>query len=245
MAHLQYAFSSNDTNNDNLSSSYSYIDVDESILFNKHTTSKEVLFSNNDIQIEYYPYHLNHLDYISNYIYPFWKLEFLNKSIIHSEESKQTMFNPFATWTNNDLAKHNMGLKDNTICFELKSVDITIGFCSILLLDTFDREGLNSVFNDTIYDDSLLLYNFVIEKPFRGCGYGKILFDKIINFILEPLFTRYIQSNTHYKYINLFVNKDNLSAKHIYEKKGFTYLCENPKNNQEQIYRFKIGINSS
>ena len=239
MANLDYAFGSNDLNdNDEYSNTFSYIDIDESTLLNRRHISKQVLFDNDEIQIEYYNYDNSHLDYITNYIYPFWKLEFLNKFIANNtNNSSKTEFNPYSTWSNNELARHNMGLKDNTICFELKSADITIGFCSLLLLDKFDREGFNSPFNDPIYEDSIVFYNYLIEKCFRGQGYGKIFITEILKYINSYNKLK----NNNYKYIILYVDKDNLSAKHIYQSNGFKFVCENPKNVLEEIFRLELN----
>ncbi len=243
MASLDFAFDGCEVEND-FNNSFSYIqndepvlEIDESTVIKRRYITKKPLFSNDDIQIEYYQYDSNHLDYITNYIYPFWKLEFLNKYIANnSNDKKEGDYNPYSTWSNTELARHNMGLKDNTICFELKSADVTIGFCSILLLDRFDKEGFNSVFTDSIYDDSLVFYNYIIEKSFRGQGYGQIFIREIIKYI-----DTYVKNNNNkYKYIVLYVDKDNLAAKHIYQQNEFVYVCENPKNNQEEIFRYTI-----
>ncbi len=235
MANLEFAFGDTfESNYNDFNNSFSYIDIDESELLHRRHISKDILFDNDEIQIEVYKFDTSHLDYITNYIYPFWKLEFLNNYINKNKEKDNSPleFNPYSTWSNTELAKHNMGLKDNTICFELKSSDVSIGFCTILLLDNFDREGFNSPFSDPIYEDSIVFYNYLIEKPFRGKGYGKIFIHQILNYI------NFINNN--YKYIVLYVDKDNKVAIDIYEKNGFKYICENPKNNLESIYKLTL-----
>ncbi len=229
MASLDYAFSASGECNEEFSSSFSYIDINEDELLHRRHIPKQTIFDNDDLQIEQYMYHTNHLDYITNYIYPFWKLQFLQ---MKKEEINENEFNPYSTWSNSELARHNMGLRENTVCFELKTADVTIGFCTLLLLDKYDREGLTSPFSDPIYTNSLVFYNFVIEKAFQGKGYGKVFMDQILKYIHNCI--------NGYEYITLYVQKENIKAKHIYESFGFIQKGDNPKNSEEIIYQLKL-----
>jgi ribosomal protein S18 acetylase RimI-like enzyme len=185
-----------------------------------------------DFIIQYYMYNKQKLGYLTNYIYPFWRSQFITQQMKDSQEKEIDGFNPYSTWSNTDLARHNMGLKDNTLCFQIDMCDIPIGFCSLLLLDEYDRTDRFSPFSDEVYNEGLVLYNFVIEKGFRGEGYGK----KFLNIILE-----YIKSSYKmYKYVILYVDKDNTIAKRLYEKLGFINICDNPANNVQDLYKFVL-----
>jgi ribosomal protein S18 acetylase RimI-like enzyme len=180
-----------------------------------------------DFDVQTFMYSKDNLSYLTNYIYPFWRQQFIS-NLIKDAEDKDT-FNPYSTWSNTDLARHNMGLKDNTFCFQLVVCDVPIGFASLLLLDQFDRTDRMSPFSDEIYTDSLLFYNFVIEKGFRGEGYGGKLLDIVIQYIKMKL--------SEYKYMILYVDKDNTVAKKIYEKKGFKSIGDNPMNTNQDLYK--------
>jgi RimJ/RimL family protein N-acetyltransferase len=196
-------------------------------------TNKEVF---EDYTIENFMYGSGQLDYLANYIYPFWRNQFISKLLKDPSEKKDVIaesYNPYSTWSNMDLARHNMGLKDNTLCFQLVMCDVPIGFCSLLLLDQYDREDKNGPFSNEVYKDALIFYNFVIEKGFRGEGYGK----KFITYVLE-----YIRSKLmdNYKYIILYVDKDNEIAKAIYEKLGFTSIGDNPTDKNQDLYKYSL-----
>lgn len=180
-----------------------------------------------DFSVEYYTYNNSKLSYLTNYIYPFWRQQFISNKLKKGDEEKDS-FNPYSTWSNSDLARHNMGLKDNTLCFQMVMCDVPIGFCSLLLLDNFDRTDRFSPFSNEIYKDSLVFYNFVIEKGFRGQGYGRKLLDIVLSYIGENLNT--------YKYVVLYVDKDNENARTLYEKSGFTLIGDNPSNTDQAIY---------
>jgi ribosomal protein S18 acetylase RimI-like enzyme len=183
--------------------------------------------------IEYYKYDTSKLSYLSNYIYPFWRQQFIS-SKIKKEESKNDMFNPYSTWSNTDLARHNMGLKDNTMCFQMIMCDVPIGFCSLLLLDEFDRTDRFSPFSNEIYEDSLVFYNYVIENGFRGQGYGRKLLDIVLSYICEHL-------SDKYKYVVLYVDKDNEKARLLYERAGFVLIGDNPASKEEQVvYKWTV-----
>jgi ribosomal protein S18 acetylase RimI-like enzyme len=185
--------------------------------------------------IEYYKYDNSKLSYLSNYIYPFWRQQFINSKLRDNEstDNKDT-FNPYSTWSNTDLARHNMGLKDNTMCFQMIMCDVPIGFCSLLLLDEFDRTDRFSPFSNEIYKDSLVFYNYVIEAGFRGQGYGRKLLDIVLSYICEHL-------SDLYKYVVLYVDKDNEKARLLYEKSGFVLIGDNPAAKEEQVvYKWTI-----
>ena len=233
MTSLDYAFGNSENYEIDNSNYEPFLTIDESTIDHRKHIIKEKLYSNEDgLDIVYYNYTNSHLDYITNYIYPFWKKGFLEGI---ENNKKKDDFNPFFNWSNSELAKHNMGLKDNTICFELNESNITIGFCSILLLDKFDREGFNNTFKEDIYDDSIVLYNFIIEKAFRGQGLGKMFLEQIIKYI-------YNHYKSNYKYITLYVSKENLGAKHIYQSMGFKYLCNDRHRDQNEIYQLDISL---
>ena len=182
-----------------------------------------------DYSIQYFMYNSDKLNYLTNYIYPFWKQQFITKEM--KDEIKDT-FNPYASWSNTDLARYNMGLKDNTMCFQMMVSDVPIGFCSLLLLDQFDYTDRMSPFSNEIYKDSLVLYNLVIEKGFRGEGYGKSLLDGVLEYIGKKLQT--------YKFVTLYVDKDNTVAKLIYEKRGFVLIGDNSMNKEQDLYRLSL-----
>jgi ribosomal protein S18 acetylase RimI-like enzyme len=128
-----------------------------------------------------------------------------------------------------------MGLKDNTMCFQMIMCDVPIGFCSLLLLDEFDRTDRFSPFSNEIYEDSLVFYNYVIEAGFRGQGYGRKLLDIVLSYICEHL-------SDKYKYVVLYVDKDNEKARSLYEKAGFVLIGDNPASKEEQVvYKWTIN----
>ena len=183
-----------------------------------------------DFTIQHFMYTNGHLTYLTNYIYPFWRNQFITQKM--ANESKDT-FNPYSTWSNTDLARHNMGLKENTMCFQLMMSDVPIGFCSLLLIDEFDRTDRMSPFSNELYKDALVFYNFVIEKGFRGGGYGKKLLDIIVEYVSVHLKT--------YRHIVLYVDKENEVAKNIYLKKGFLIIGDNPTNPDQDLYRLSLN----
>ena len=215
MAPLDYL----DGYNSNQYESFCYLEEDLDPKIAKNTTKVDF----DDYIIEYFMYSSVQLEYLANYIYPFWRNQFITKLIkdneTTTEQNKLDAYNPYSTWSNTDLARHNMGLKDNTLCFQMVMCDVPIGFCSLLLLDMFDREDKNSPFSNDVYKNSIIFYNFVIEKGFRGDGYGK----KFLNYILEYV-------------------KDNDIAKKIYEKVGFTIIGDNPTNTNQDLYKYSLFL---
>ena len=194
---------------------------------NKITNFSTIDFD--DFSVQYYMYDSSKLGYLTNYIYPFWRSQFITKEM--KEEVKDS-FNPYASWSNTDLARHNMGLKENTMCFQMMMCDVPTGFCSLLLLDEFDRSDRMSPFSNEVYKDSMVFYNFVIEKGFRGDGYGKKLLDIIIQYVSVHF--------KNYKHIILYVDKDNAVAKAVYEKKGFVLIGDNPADKNQDLYRLSL-----
>lgn len=187
-----------------------------------------------DFVIEYYTYDTSKLSYLTNYIYPFWRQQFISSKLKEKESQKDVPFNPYSTWSNSDLARHNMGLKDNTMCFQMIMCDVPIGFCSLLLLDEFDRTDRFSPFSNEIYEHSLVFYNYVIEAGFRGQGYGRKLLDIVLSYICEHL-------SDKYKYVVLYVDKDNEKARSLYERAGFVLIGDNPAAKEEQVvYKWTI-----
>ncbi len=182
-----------------------------------------------DFCAQHFMYDYDKLSYLTNYIYPFWRGQFITQKM---KEDVKDSFNPYSSWSNSDLARHNMGLKDNTMCFQLMVCDVPIGFCSLLLLDEFDRTDRMSPFSNELYKDSLVFYNFVVEKGFRGGGYGKKLLDIIIEYVSVHLKT--------YRHIVLYVDNDNEVAKKIYEKKGFVLIGKNPADSNQDLYRLSL-----
>jgi RimJ/RimL family protein N-acetyltransferase len=172
-----------------------------------------------------------HIDYITNYIFPFWKSEFLFNNT--SEKLSISKYNPYSTWSNTEIAKHYIGLKDNTRCFEIKMSDITIGFANLLLLDEFDYSNSYSVsqFSNEIYKDSIFFYNFVIEKAFRSLGYGKIMLEKILKYSKENY-------SSKYKSIVLSVDKNNIRVQDFYKKFHFKFIGNNPMNLNEYLFKY-------
>jgi GNAT superfamily N-acetyltransferase len=204
---------------------FSYIE--ETPNLNIVTNNSSIDFD--DFSVQYYMYDSSKLSYLTNYIYPFWRSQFITKEM--KDDVKDT-FNPYATWSNSDLAKHNMGLRDNTMCFQLMVSDVPIGFCSLLLLDEFDRTDRMSPFSQEVYKDSLVFYNFVIEKGFRNEGWGSKLLDIIIEYIKVNL--------PKYKFITLYVDKDNDKAKRLYERRGFKMISDNPADPNQDLYKLDL-----
>jgi ribosomal protein S18 acetylase RimI-like enzyme len=215
---------------------YSYLDNSEQPTVSNNNTNVQDF---DDFSIEIYNYNNSKLSYLSNYIYPFWRQQFINKKEKEKEKEtdKKDMFNPCSSWSNSDIARHNMGLKDNTLCFQMMMSNIPMGFCSLLLLDEYDRTDRFSPFSNDVYTNALVLYNLVIDTGFRGNGYGKQLINIIIN---------YINVNyNNYKYIILYVDKDNEVAISLYKSLGFTLVGDNPADKEQDLYRYSINATSN
>lgn len=211
---------------------YSYLDNSEQPTVSNNNTNVQDF---DDFSIEIYNYNNSKLSYLSNYIYPFWRQQFINKK--EKETDKKDMFNPCSSWSNSDIARHNMGLKDNTLCFQMMMSNIPMGFCSLLLLDEYDRTDRFSPFSNDVYTNALVLYNLVIDTGFRGNGYGKQLITIIINYISV--------NYNNYKYIILYVYKDNEVAISLYKSLGFTLVGDNPADKEQDLYRCSINATSN
>lgn len=196
-----------------------------------YTLSSMSTIKFDEFDVQTFMYGKDKLSYLTNYIYPFWRQQFISGLIKEKEDDKET-FNPYSSWSNTDLARHNMGLKDNTFCFQLVVCDVPIGFASLLLLDQFDRTDRMSPFSDEVYIDAVVFYNFVIEKGFRGEGYGGKLLDIIVEYTKMKL--------SEYKYMVLYVDKDNELAKRLYEKKGFILVGDNSMSKDQDLYRLSL-----
>jgi GNAT superfamily N-acetyltransferase len=214
---------------------YFYLEDAENSLNRTHILN-EAIFSNEEIQLETYMFTIRHIDYISNYVFPFWKSEFLfNNDSSGKQNQNISRYNPYATWSNTEIAKHYIGLKDNTRCFELKMSDITIGFATLLILDEFDCLSSYSVsqFSNEIYKDSLFFYNFVIEKAFRSLGYGKIMLEQILKYTKENYAHKY-------KFLVLAVDKNNIRVQQFYYKFHFKFIGNNPINLNEYLFKYNF-----
>ncbi|MGG2106512.1 GNAT family N-acetyltransferase [Lysinibacillus pakistanensis] len=64
----------------------------------------------------------------------------------------------------------------------------------------------------TIPDKRIYLSRMIVKDEYRNCGVGGIILDYLIDYA-ELL---------GYEEISLGVDTDNLNARHLYEKKGFT-----------------------
>lgn len=202
---------------------------------NNYEETKIVLQEDGDCTIEAYMYNNTWLSHVKNYIHLFWKKEFSQTdtntnttSTTSTISSFFSSYNPFASWSLSEVVRHNMGLKDNTLCVQVVVCDVPIGFCCVLLLDEFDRGDRMSPFSHEMYHDSAVLYNFVLDKPFRGNGYGTKLLQATI---------RYMRTESNYKHLTLYVDQDNVGAIKLYEKHHFVLLGDNPTNPHASIYR--------
>lgn len=196
--------------------------------------------SGGDCTIEAYMYNNTWLSHVKNYIHLFWKKEFSQTDTDTNTDTNTTSttstissflsssYNPFASWSLSEVVRHNMGLKDNTLCVQVVVCDVPIGFCCVLLLDEFDRGDRMSPFSHEMYHDSAVLYNFVLDKPFRGNGYGTKLLQATI---------RYMRTESNYKHLTLYVDQDNVGAIKLYEKHHFVLVGDNPTNPHASIYR--------
>lgn len=200
---------------------------------NNNNNNNTVLAITADYTIEAFTYSSMKSAYLTNFIYPFWKKEFLADSAEAFSD-----FNPFATWTPAEITRHNMGCKDNTLCVQMLVCDIPVAFCSVLLLDVFDTTDKLSPFSHAIYANSALLYNFVVDAPFRGQGYGARL--------LQCVLAHLRQRHTSYEFVTLYVQKDNAAAIKLYTKFNFVCRGDNPRDPlQQHIYALALNANSS
>ena len=82
--------------------------------------------------------------------------------------------------------------------------------------DEFIGEGSLVFQNDdpdyTIPDKRIYLSRMIVKEGYRNCGIGGIIVDYLIDYAKQLGFEE----------ITLGVDTDNLNARHLYEKKGFT-----------------------
>jgi RimJ/RimL family protein N-acetyltransferase len=181
----------------------------------------------NDDVISIFLYSPSRLPYIATHIYPFWKKDFLQRP----PAAAAPEYNPYASWSPQDIVRHNMGCKDNTLCVQVLVCDIPVGFCTILLLDQFDYSDKMSAFSHEIYRDSAVLYNFVIDTPFRQQGYAAQMLQTVIAH-LQSHYTK------QYHHLVLYVDKTNTRAQHLYKQAGFEHVGDNPNQPTSQdMYR--------
>lgn len=64
----------------------------------------------------------------------------------------------------------------------------------------------------TIPDKRIYLSRMIVKEGYRNCGIGGIIVDYLIDYAKQLGFEE----------ITLGVDTDNLNARHLYEKKGFT-----------------------
>lgn len=82
--------------------------------------------------------------------------------------------------------------------------------------DEFIGEGSLVFKNDdtdyTIPDKRIYLSRMIVKVEYRNCGIGGIIIDYLIDYA----------KGLGYEEISLGVDTNNLNARHLYEKKGFT-----------------------
>lgn len=190
----------------------------------------------NDDVISIFLYSPSRLPYIATYIYPFWKKDFLQQPPPAAATATAAEYNPYASWSPQDIVRHNMGCKDNTLCVQVLVCSIPVGFCTVLLLDQFDYTDKMSPFSHEIYRDSAVLYNFVIDTPFRQQGYASQMLQNVIAH-LQSHYTK------QYQYLVLYVDKTNTRAQHLYKQAGFEHVGDNPNQPTTQdMYRKSLFV---
>jgi len=146
-------------------------------------------------------------------------------------------------WNNSliDL-EGRMGLKNGTIFFVATLKDKLVGFCNLMLFDQFDVNGryMNPMI-ENIYkrageqtppNEIAFLYNFCVDKMYRGQGFGK----KILNSVCEWA------QKSNKKNVYLFVNKKNHIAVSIYDKMKFIKIGD---DSSEEIVMKKTFQNEN
>lgn len=66
----------------------------------------------------------------------------------------------------------------------------------------------------TINQQRIYLSRLIVKLEYRNCGIGGIIIDYLVN----------CAKKLGYKEVSLGVDIDNISARHLYEKKGFTNI---------------------
>lgn len=89
--------------------------------------------------------------------------------------------------------------------------------------------------NDTDYTipkQRIYISRLIVKKEYRNQGIGGILIDYILEQIKEM----------GYKEATIGVDKDNLSALHLYQKKGFTNVLFDGKDEYGEFYKLMKEI---
>lgn len=79
----------------------------------------------------------------------------------------------------------------------------------------------------TISNQRIYISRLIVKKEYRNQGIGGILID----YILEQV------KKMGYKEATIGVDKDNLSALHLYRKKGFTNILFDGKDEYGEFYK--------
>ena len=66
----------------------------------------------------------------------------------------------------------------------------------------------------TIPNERVYLSRMIVKREFRNCGIGGIILDYLID----------VAKSKGFKEISVGVDIDNVNARHLYEKKGFTNI---------------------
>ncbi len=84
----------------------------------------------------------------------------------------------------------------------------------------------------TIPDKRIYISRLIVKKEYRNQGIGGILIDYILEQIKEM----------GYKEATIGVDKDNTSALHLYQKKGFTNVIFDGKDEYGEFYKLMKEI---
>lgn len=84
----------------------------------------------------------------------------------------------------------------------------------------------------TIPNQRIYISRLIVKKEYRNQGIGRILIDYILEKIKEM----------GYKEATIGVDKDNLSALHLYQKKGFTNVIFEGEDEYGEFYKLMKEI---
>ncbi len=84
----------------------------------------------------------------------------------------------------------------------------------------------------TIQNQRIYISRLIVKKEYRNQGIGGILIDYILEQIKEM----------GYKEATIGVDKDNLTALHLYKKKGFTNVIFDGKDEYGEFYKLMKEI---
>jgi len=129
---------------------------------------------------------------------------------------------------------YETSLKENSVLFIAYDTNTgtPIGQATVLLLDTHDFWGaFSKIRNLNLDTQSVILYNVCVSSSYRNKGIATALLNSIHNWL--PSLNR--------NNIILFVDKENYSARRLYEKMGY-YLDKTyySGNSSEIMLRCKI-----